>query len=574
MTTPPKDLPPSRPPRKGRDREPPTIDLKATRTGEAEVFPAEPAGGVAPTGSPAGPAGPAAGPTGPASGPTGSASGPAGPAARPDLAPGSEPVLEPHGDPLLDAVAPGPQGSAPEAGPGRGATSDAAATAPPMSDAPIRAPETGPAIGAPEPGPAAAGRASNLSPASEPRRRGGFGSLLGAGLLGGLIGAGALFAADAWLNPPGDAPPGEALEGRVARLEQRAGGLAPSDAVQGLNQKVAALGSDLARLSERVRATETLAQASPPPSQNAASPPPAADNPALADLTSRLSALDAQMRDNAQVQVKRADIEGLVAPLREQVQVTGAAVQALESRLREQAQANAGALQALEARLREQAQASAQTSERRATEQDQRLAALDQRQAALDQRLAALARQVSDQGPAAAASLRIVLADRVARAVREGSPYAEGLAGLRRLGVEPARVQPLEPFATPGAPTAAALAREFKPLGDRIVQDARTPPANWRDSLWRMADQVVTVRPIQDAGSTSPASLVARIEDALSRGALKDAAAAWDALPEPARRMSEAWGQRLKQTIAADDAAQRLSTEALSALEASTRSRS
>jgi hypothetical protein len=79
------------------------------------------------------------------------------------------------------------------------------------------------------------------------------------------------------------------------------------------------------------------------------------------------------------------------------------------------------------------------------------------------------------------------------------------------------------------------------------------------------------VRAVSDAGGNDAPSLVARIQTALANGSLRDAAAAWDALPEPARRLSDDWGRRLKQRLAAEEAVQKIADRALSALDATTR---
>jgi hypothetical protein len=86
-----------------------------------------------------------------------------------------------------------------------------------------------------------------------------------------------------------------------------------------------------------------------------------------------------------------------------------------------------------------------------------------------------------------------------------------------------------------------------------------------------MANQVVAVREVGEADGASASGLVARIENALARGALRDAASAWDALPEPAKASSAEWGRKLKTRLAAEEVARRLSSESLAALEAATR---
>ena len=86
-----------------------------------------------------------------------------------------------------------------------------------------------------------------------------------------------------------------------------------------------------------------------------------------------------------------------------------------------------------------------------------------------------------------------------------------------------------------------------------------------------MADKVVTVRSVDEPGSTDPSSVVARIESALANGNLAVAANAWNSLPEPARRLSEAWGRQLKQREAAEAAARAIAADAVAALNTATR---
>jgi hypothetical protein len=198
--------------------------------------------------------------------------------------------------------------------------------------------------------------------------------------------------------------------------------------------------------------------------------------------------------------------------------------------------------------------------------QDERLAALGGGLQGQEARLSDLSRQFADRDPGP--PLRVVAADRVAGALREGAPYAPALDALRRLGADPAPLQALEPFATGGAPTAAALAGEFQPLAERMIREGRPAPVSLTDRLWRMAGEVVTVRPVGEGTGTDVESSVARIEAALRRGAIAEAAAAFDALPEAARAPVEAFGRKLRERAAAETAAGQVSAAALSALSA------
>ena len=167
--------------------------------------------------------------------------------------------------------------------------------------------------------------------------------------------------------------------------------------------------------------------------------------------------------------------------------------------------------------------------------------------------------------------LPVLGADRVLDALRDGAPFPQALAALKRLNVDPQRLAALEPFAQTGAPTAAALAQEFRPIGERMIAAARGPATSWSDRFARMAEGIVTVRPLGDPQSNSVPDLVARVQNSLNRGAVADAAAAWDALPEPSRRLAEEFGRKLKSRAAAEDAARTLSNQALAALDASSR---
>jgi hypothetical protein len=81
----------------------------------------------------------------------------------------------------------------------------------------------------------------------------------------------------------------------------------------------------------------------------------------------------------------------------------------------------------------------------------------------------------------------------------------------------------------------------------------------------------VTVRALDEPGGAGVQGLVARIDTALARGDFADAAAAWDALPEPARRLSEDWGRQLKQRAAAATASRAIAADAVAALNPPTR---
>lgn len=406
----------------------------------------------------------------------------------------------------------------------------------------------------PTPEPSAAGlppRDEPYRPAA-PERRTSPAALLGAGLLGGLIGAGALYGLQTWQQGVASTD-----DQRLAQLEQRVGALGQPNAQQGnlqaIDGRIRALEAARAPIDQRLQALQATAERAASQAGEALNrPQPAAapqNAPALDDLGGRVAALENQARTAG---------EGAAR-----------ATQALEQRLGGLDQR----LGDLDRRLAEQDQRAAER-ERRLTEQQQALAERDRRAGEQDQRLAALSRQVTEANrgaeTASQAGIRVILSERLTESLRSGAPLGGVLEGLKKAGADPARLAPLEPFAQKGAPTAAQLAQSFKPLQQAILREDRSAAGDWTDRLLRMADRVVTVRPVNEPGATGVPSLVTRIEQALERGNVVDAAAAWDALPEPARRLSEEWGRQVKAVAQAAQASQAVAATALETLNRST----
>jgi hypothetical protein len=326
-----------------------------------------------------------------------------------------------------------------------------------------------------------------------------MGAMIGSGLLGGLVGAGLVYGLQSWRTPSGQD------DQRLAQLERRVGALGQQNGVPALDGRIKALEAAGASFDQRLQAAQNAAERAASRAEEAANRPvpssPAPQNEAaLADLSSRLAALENQARTNS---------EGVA-------NVT-------------------------------------QNVDRRVAEQEQRLTALS--------------REVTEGASnATQAGIRVILAERLSDALRQGEPYADILAGLKKAESDAGRLAPLEPFAQQGAPTAAELAQGFKPLSAAILRDDRAADGSWTDRLLRMTDRIVTIRPVNEPGSTSVPGLVARIEQALARGDVADAVAAWQALPEPSRRLSEEWGRQAQARAQADRASQAIANDAITAL--------
>lgn len=404
-------------------------------------------------------------------------------------------------------------------------------------------------------------RDAAVPPPLAPERRGSAGALIGAGLLGGVVGAGLLYGVQAW--QAGSAQP------RLAQLEQRVNALGqqpasapagtPPAEIQTLTGRLQALEGTRGDLDQRLQAIQDTAQQAAAQAQEALNrPAPEAPQPApqteaaLTELSNRLSGLEEQVRAGTQAAQNAAtatqDLDRRVADLDRRLAEQDSRFGNVEQRFGE-----------VQSRFADVERRFADT-ERRFAEQEQRLAGLSQ-QAAESARTVEAASQTGT---------KVVLAGRLNDALKSGTPYAQVLDGVRTAGADPSRVAPLEPFAQQGAPTAEALARSFEPVETAILRESRGPAEDWTDRLLRMADRVVTVRPVNEPGSTGVPALAARIRQALERGDIMEAASAWDSLPEPSRRLSDEWGRQLKAVAEAHRAAQAISSDALATLNRTT----
>ena len=161
-----------------------------------------------------------------------------------------------------------------------------------------------------------------------------------------------------------------------------------------------------------------------------------------------------------------------------------------------------------------------------------------------------------------------ILAQSIRASLERGESFAPELAAAENLGADAAQLAALAPAARGGAPTARKLAQTFRPLTRSIVDSAAPTDADASvlDRLTNAATKLVRVRPVGEAGGGDAASLVAQIEQALDRGAVAPAMAAWTLLPAPARQTSEAWAQDARRRVAADAAAAALFNSAIADL--------
>jgi hypothetical protein len=159
----------------------------------------------------------------------------------------------------------------------------------------------------------------------------------------------------------------------------------------------------------------------------------------------------------------------------------------------------------------------------------------------------------------------LVMARAVATDLGGNLPFGGELDALARLGADPKSVETLKPFADKGAPSAASLSADFQAElnAARAKVAAAAAPTSFWDRTLAMLGRLVRVRRI---GADDPGSPAASVENALSRGDLPAARAAWNALPVFEKGATPASGARITALADAYDAARRIGADALEAM--------
>ncbi|BCB18182.1 uroporphyrinogen-III synthase [Bosea sp. ANAM02] len=273
-------------------------------------------------------------------------------------------------------------------------------------------------------------------------------------------------------------------------------------------------------------------------------PAPSGSTEAIAELRSRIESL----------QAGAAAADRKASSASEAAAKAGSELQAVTAKLAALGNAQAPDTSAFSAQ--------AQKAEAAATAVGQRLDEIAGRLGSVETQ----AKAAAGASPEAMAAARIVLAERVQRALAGGRPFAGDIAALTKSGVAQADVAPLTAIAAGSAPTREALQVGFRKHGAMFQREVMPASDSWTDKLLALTSRVVTVRPVGDSGSTDPATLPLRLESAIAAGDIVKAAALWGQLPEPARRASAEFGADLQKRAAADAAIAKIAQDAVAAL--------
>jgi hypothetical protein len=299
----------------------------------------------------------------------------------------------------------------------------------------------------------------------------------------------------------------------------------------------------------------------------APNPPPAVaqvpDTAAVDEISARLDKIQGAL------QARQADtaLANRVATAEAEAKALGDTLAALNRRLDEIAVTARGALARADA-----ASAAADASKKAAQTGVERgdLDALANRIAGLERAVKSLGDDVARR-PASAddrAARMTVAAEALRAVVERGAPYQAELAAMKSLGVEQSALAPLEPFATEGIPSNAALARELAALTPALLRASGAAPSEG-SLLGRMemsAQKLVRITPVDAPPGDDVPAVLAHGNAAAARGDIEATLADIARLPEAARSLAEPWTKKAQARDSAIAAGRRIAADALAAL--------
>jgi hypothetical protein len=420
--------------------------------------------------------------------------------------------------------------------------------------------------------------AASASPPPAARSRTPWFPVLAAGTLG--AGLAVLAGGAAWIYfAPLDDRSTDELTARLARLELQTQSAAQATAAQIAAATVPDMGKvDAAKIDElaaRLAKLETASAAGAPENGRtdigrieelsarisrleSAPPPPLPPDPAKAEAdAAEIKDVSARL---ARVETSLAAIPPPAAPdptLANRLTAIEAALKPIAEHVAELDRQNAdNATTAQEARERAETVAKAMADVNRAdADQDKLHQSAKAEIADLNGRLDAvetLAKAIRDQVAEAAAPkpdepLRFaVVAAGLRFALERGEPFTAELAAAKAVGVDPAMLAGVAPFAATGVPNPPELFREFTGLVPEMlkVSGPAAPDGNYLDRLQAHAEKLVRIRPAGDRAGDDPATVIGRIDRDMTRRDLAGVLAELDKLPAPAQAIAEPWRKK------------------------------
>ncbi|WP_315836602.1 hypothetical protein [Bradyrhizobium prioriisuperbiae] len=174
--------------------------------------------------------------------------------------------------------------------------------------------------------------------------------------------------------------------------------------------------------------------------------------------------------------------------------------------------------------------------------------------AKVDAKIAGIKAETKPAPPADDSKLRrVIAANSLDLAVRQGDPFATALSAAKQLADDAAALKPLEGFAASGVPGAAALSRELLTLLPQLEPkpDGAPAGAGLLDRLQASAARLVKVRRTDAAPGSDSDAILSRVAAAARRNDLTDAKRELMTLPQAERSKAQSWIDK----VAARDAA-------------------
>lgn len=278
-------------------------------------------------------------------------------------------------------------------------------------------------------------------------------------------------------------------------------------------------------------------------------------NPTPAPLDEASRTEFAQLQKNVQAaEIKAEAVAGTLSELQQQFD---ALPKAVEGGVPVDVEALTARLEALESQL----DAAKNQAERAAADVSGNSGTIS----SLEQKLVSLQDRVSEAARQPDASV-LIAANALKTAIDRGGSFKAELETYAALAPQDASVEGLGAFADKGVPTVADLNAQFGPVANAIIATQNKLPEDagiW-DQLKASAKGLVNVRPVAgNVSGTGVGPVTARMEAALQTGDLERALGEWEQLPADAKAVSEEFAGQLKARRDADALIQQLVAESL-----------
>jgi hypothetical protein len=308
----------------------------------------------------------------------------------------------------------------------------------------------------------------------------------------------------------------------AAKIEELAARLTKLEAAEAATARQAANPDGTKKLDELTARVSHLETAPPPANPNAA-----ADAAQLKELAARIAAIETGVKPIAE---HLTDIERKSADNAKAAQEANARAETVAKAMAEVQRVDAA---------QEKSQEGTRTE----------VASLLGRLAAMETQVKQVGDQVAEAAvPKPDEALRYALiAAGLRSALERGDPFTAELTAARTVGIDPALLAQLAPFASTGVPNVQELFRELGGLVPEMLKVSAPVAAQdggYLDRLQAHAERLVRIRPVGDQTGDDPATVIGRIERDMARRDLAAVLADFDKLPAPAQAVAEAWRKK------------------------------